>query len=149
MVRTSVHMEFIVSMRGWAIRHGSRNFDLPILQHPTVLHHHPASPHLPYQDLGNGDHQIGSLVSPGETSHHLPHENQKIQDSCEKSSSQKQDKWSNHANFPFSGALCRLQGWLLCRSFSLTLLWSAHLGSILPGLQEQGDAPTCVPAGQI
>ena len=81
--------------------------------------------------------------------HHLPHKNQKMQDSCEKSSSQKQDKWSNHANFPFSGALCRLQGWLLCRSFSLTLLWSAHLGSILPGLQEQGDAPTCVPAGQI
>ena len=26
MVRTSVHMEFIVSMRSWAIRHGSKSF---------------------------------------------------------------------------------------------------------------------------
>ena len=48
MVRTSVHMEFIVSMRGWAIVHRSRNFDLPNLQLPTNLHHHPASPRLPY-----------------------------------------------------------------------------------------------------
>ncbi len=149
MVRTSVHMEFFVSMRGWAIRHGSRNFDLPILQHPTVLHHHPASPHLPYQDLGNGDHQIGSLVSPGETSHHLPHENQKIQDSCEKSSSQKQDKWSNHTNLPFSGALHRLQGWLSCQSFFPTPLRSAHLGPLPSGLPKQDNALICIPAGQI
>ena len=101
MMRTSVHMEFIVSIRGWAIRHGSRNFDLPILQLPTNLHHHPTLPCLPYQDLGNSNHQIGSLASPGETLHHMPHKNQKIQDSCEKSSSQKQGKRSNHTNLPF------------------------------------------------
>ncbi len=149
MVRTSVHMEFIVSMHSWAIRHGSRNFDLPILQHPTNIHHCPASPCLPYQDLGNGDHQIGSLASPGETSHHLSHKNQKIQDSCEKSSSQKQDKWSNHMKLLFFGALCRLQGWLLCQSFSLTLFWSAHLGPLPTGLPKRGNAPICVPTGQI
>jgi hypothetical protein len=96
MVRTSVHMEFIVSMRGWAIVHRSRNFDLPNLQLPTNIHHDPASSRLPYQDLGNGDHQIGSLASPGETLHHLSHESQEIQDSCEKSSSQRKHKWSNH-----------------------------------------------------
>ena len=84
MVRTSVHMEFIVSMRGWAIRHGTRNFDLPIPQLPTNLHHHPTSCCLPYQDLGNGDRQIGSLASPGETSRHSPHKNQEIQNSCER-----------------------------------------------------------------
>ena len=117
MVHASVHMEFIVSMRGWAIGHGSRNFYLPLLQLPTDLHHHPTSPRLPYQDLGNGNHQIGSLASPGETSHHLSHKNQKIQDSCEKSSSQKQDKWSNHTNLPFSGALRHLQGWLSRQKF--------------------------------
>jgi hypothetical protein len=98
-------------MRGWAIRHGTRHFNLPILpvpQLPTNLHHDLISSCLPYQDLGNGNHQVGSLASPWETSRHLPHESQEIQDSCEKSSSQKQDKWSNHTNLPFSGALCHL-----------------------------------------
>ncbi len=45
MVRTSVRVEFIVGMRGWAIRHGTENFDLPIPQLPTNLHHHPTSSH--------------------------------------------------------------------------------------------------------
>ncbi len=86
MVRTSVHMGHVVSMRGWAIRHGTRLFDLPILpipQLPTDLHHDPLPSPLPYQDLGKGDRQVGSLASPGETSRHLPHKNQEIQNSCE------------------------------------------------------------------
>ena len=149
MVRTSMHVEFIVSMCGWAIIHGSRNFDLPILQHPTNLHHHPTSPCLSHQDPGNGDHQIGSLASLGETSHHSMHKNQKIQDSSEKSPSQKQDKWSNHTNLPFSGALRRLQGWLLHQRFSPMLLRSVHLDPLPSGLPEQGDAPTHIPTGQI
>ncbi len=41
MVSTSVHVEYTVSMRGWAIRYGTRNFHLPIPQHPTYLHLHP------------------------------------------------------------------------------------------------------------
>ena len=88
MVRTSVHVELTVSMRGWAIRHGTTNFDLPIPQLPTDLHHHPTSSRLPYQDLGDGDHQIGSLASPGGTSRYSPHESQEIQDSHEKASRQ-------------------------------------------------------------
>ena len=68
MVRTSVRVEFTVSMRGWAIRYGTRKFHLPIPQHPPYLHLHPAPSCLPYQVLGNGDRQIGSLASPGETS---------------------------------------------------------------------------------
>jgi hypothetical protein len=89
MVRASVHMGYIVSMRGWAIRHGTRHFTLPILpipQLPTDLHHHPTSSCLPYQDLGNNDRQIGSLTSPGETSRHLPHKSQEIQDYRKKAS---------------------------------------------------------------
>ena len=87
MVRTSVHMGYIVSMRGWAIRHGTRHFNLPILpipQFPTDLHHDLTSSCLPYQNFGNGDRQTGFLASPGETSHHSLHESQEIQDSCEK-----------------------------------------------------------------
>ncbi len=52
MVRTSVLVEFIISKRGWAIRHRTENFDLPIPQLPTDLHHHPTSSRLPYQGLG-------------------------------------------------------------------------------------------------
>jgi hypothetical protein len=124
MVCTSVHMGYIVSMRGWAIRPGTRHFNLPILsipQLPTDLHHHPTSSCLPYQDLGNGDSQIGSLASLGETSRHLPHESQEIQDSREKASRQEQkfkNLWSNHANLPVPGALHRLQGWLSSRGVS-------------------------------
>jgi hypothetical protein len=88
MVRTSVHVEFTVSMRGWAIGYGTTNFYLPIPQLPTDIHHHPTSSRLPYQDLGNGNYQIGFLASPGETSRHSPHESQKIQDSREKASRQ-------------------------------------------------------------
>ena len=84
MVRASVHVEHTVSMRGWAIRYGTTNFYLPIPQLPANLHLHPASSCLPYQDLGNGDHQIGSLASPGETSRQLPHKNQEMQNSCER-----------------------------------------------------------------
>jgi len=84
MVRTSVHVEYTVSMRGWAIRYGTRNFHLPIPQHPTYLHLHPAPSRLPYQDLGNDDRKNGSLASPGETSGHSLHKNQEIQNSCER-----------------------------------------------------------------
>jgi hypothetical protein len=97
MIRTSVHMEFIVSMRSWAIRHGKRHFNLPIPQLPTNLHHHTTSCRLPYQDLGKGDRQIGSLASPGETSRHSSHESQEIQDSCEKASRHKNNSKANSA----------------------------------------------------
>jgi hypothetical protein len=137
MVRASVHMEFIVSMCGWAIRHGTRHFNLPIPQLPTDLHHHPTSSLLPYQDLGNGDRQIGSLASSGETSCHLPRESQEIQDSREKASIQEpkiRNQWSNHVNLPVPGALHRLQGWLSSGGVSLTLLRSTHLGPLPSGL---------------
>jgi hypothetical protein len=114
MVRTSVHMGYIVSMRGWAIRHGTRHFNLPILpipQLPTNFHHHPISSCLPYQNLGSGDHQIGSLASLGEISRHSLHKSQEIQDSHAKASRQEQkfkNLWSNHANLPVPGALHHL-----------------------------------------
>jgi hypothetical protein len=115
MVRTCVRVEFNVSMRGWAIRYGTTIFNLPIPPLPTEFHHLPTSSHLPYQVLGNGDRQIGSLASPGETSRHSPHESQEIQDSREKASRQEpkiRNQWSNHVNLPVPGALHRLQGWL-------------------------------------
>ncbi len=68
MVCTSVHMGHIVSMRGWATRHGTRHLNLPIFlihQLPTNLHCDPISPRLPYQGFGNSDRQIGSLAAPG------------------------------------------------------------------------------------
>jgi hypothetical protein len=114
MVHASVHMGYIVSMHGWAIRHRTRHFNLPILpipQLPTNLHHHPTSSCLPYQDLGKGNCQIGSLASPGETSCHSSHKSQEIQDSREKASRQEQklkNLWSNHANLPVPGAIHRL-----------------------------------------
>jgi hypothetical protein len=87
MVRTSVHMGHIVSMHGWAITHGTRHLNLHIFliyQLPTDLHRDPIPSRLPYQDLGEGDPQVSSLASPGETSRHLLHKSQEIQDSCEK-----------------------------------------------------------------
>jgi hypothetical protein len=137
MVRTSVHVEVIVNMHVWAIRHGTRHFNLPIPQLPTDLHHHPTSSCLPYQDLGNGDRQVGSLASLGETSHHSPHESQEIQDSHEKASRQEQkirNQWSNHANLPVPGTLHRLQGWMSSEGVSLTPLRSTHLGPLPSGL---------------
>ena len=80
MVYTSVHMEY-VSMRGWDIGHGSIS-NLPLRTTPTGHHLQPdLLPHLPYRNRGKGDHQVGSLASPGETLRHLPHESQEIQDS--------------------------------------------------------------------
>ena len=133
MVHASVHVEFIVSMCGWAIQHGSRNFDLPLLQLPTDLHHHPTSPRLPYQLHGKGDHQVDSLASPGETSRHSPYQSQEIQDSHEKTSKQKQKApmWSNHVNLPLPGALHRLQGWLSCGGLYPTILRSTPLSPSL------------------
>jgi hypothetical protein len=84
MVRTSVRVDSPVSMHGWAIRYRTTNYHLPLPHLPTNLHLHPASSRLPYQDLGNGNHQIGSLASPGETSRHSSNKNQAIQNSCER-----------------------------------------------------------------
>ena len=137
MVRTSVHVEHTVSMRGWAIRYRTRNFYLPITQLPTEFHHLPTSSRLPYQDLGNGDRHIGSLASPGETSRHSPYESQEIQDSREKALRQEpkiRNQWSNLANLPVPGALHSLQGWLSSGGVSSTLLRSIHLGPLPSGL---------------
>ena len=137
MVRTSVRVEFTVSMRDWAIRYGTTIFNLPIPQLPTEFHHLPTSSRLPYQDLGNDDRQIGSLASPGETSRHLPHESQEIQDSRENASRQEpkiRNQWSNHENLPVPSALHRLQGWLSSGGVSSTLLRSIHLGPLPSGL---------------
>ena len=148
MVHASVHMEYD-SMHGWAIGHRSTNLDLPPPQLPSNHHLHPISSCLPYQNLGNGDLQDGSLVSLGETLCHVPQENQEIHDSCEKLSSQKQKQWSNHPNLPVLGTLQRLQGWLLHGDFSPTLLWSTHMGSFLSGSTKRGNAPIRILTSQI
>jgi hypothetical protein len=82
MVHASVHMEYI-SMRSWTIGHGSI-FDLPLRTIPAGHHPQPDLPRLPYQNCGEGDHQVGSLASPGETSRHSSHQSQEIQDSWKK-----------------------------------------------------------------
>ena len=91
MVHASVHMEY-VSMRGWAIGHGSIS-DLPLCTTPAGHHPQPDLPHLPYQNRGKGDHQVGSLASLGETLRHLQHQikrykipKRKHHDKCEKPS---------------------------------------------------------------
>ncbi len=118
MVHASMHMEY-VSMRGWAIGHGSIS-DLPLCTTPAGHRPQPDLPHLPYQNCGEGDHQVGSLASPGETSRHSPHQSQEIQDSWAQTSNQKQKaQWSNHADLPLPGALHHLQSWLLSGGVSL------------------------------
>ena len=79
MVHASVHMEY-VSMRGWAIGHRSTS-DLPLSTSPAGHRPQPDPPRLPYQIRGEGDHQVGSLASPGETLRHSPYQNKEIQDS--------------------------------------------------------------------
>ncbi len=134
-MRASVHMEY-VSMRGCAIGHMSTS-DLPLSTSPAGHHPQPDPPRLQYQICGKGDHQAGSLASPGETLRHLPHQSQEIQDSCEKASNQKRKPtWSNHADLPLSGALHCLQGWLSCGVFSPTVLQST---SLPPGLPKQAN----------
>ena len=71
MVHASVHMEHINICSG-AIGHESM-FDLILRITPAGRHPQPDLPCLPYQNRGEGDHQVGSLASPGETSCHLPH----------------------------------------------------------------------------
>ncbi len=140
-----MHMEYF-SMRGWAIGHGSIS-DLPLCTTPASHPPQPDLPCLPYQNLGKGDHQVGSLASPGETLRHSPHQSQEIQDSRAKISNQKQKaQWSNHADLPLPGALHRLQSWLLSGGVSPTVLWSILLP---PGLPKQAGTSTNVPTSPI
>ncbi len=67
MVCTSMHLEYDVSMHGWAIRHRTTNHDLPLCSIPSNNHLHTVPPRLPYQELGNNNPQDGSMAPPGET----------------------------------------------------------------------------------
>jgi hypothetical protein len=82
MVRTSMHLEYDVSMHGWAIRHRTTNHDLPLYSIPSNNHLHTVPPCLPYQELGNDNLQDGSLAPPGETSRYLMQKSQEIQETC-------------------------------------------------------------------
>ena len=145
MVHASVHMEY-ASMGSWAIGHGSIS-DLPLYTTPAGHRSQPDRPCIPYQNCGEGDHQVGSLVSLGDTSRHSPHQSQEIQDSRAKTSNQKQKaQWSNHADLPLPGALRRLQSWLSSGGVSLTVLRSTLNP---PSLPKQADTPTNIPVGLI
>jgi hypothetical protein len=66
MVRTSMHLEYDVSVHGWAIKHRTTTHDLPFRPFPSYNHLHTMLPRLPYQQLGNNDLQDGTLAPPGE-----------------------------------------------------------------------------------
>jgi hypothetical protein len=68
MVCTSMHLEFVVGMHGWAIKHRTTNHDLPFNPTPSYDHLCAVPPCLPHQELGNDDPQDGSLAPQGKTS---------------------------------------------------------------------------------
>jgi hypothetical protein len=65
MVCTSMHLECVVSMHGWAIKHRTTNHDLPFYPTPSYDHLCAVPPCLPHQELGNNNLQDGSLVPQG------------------------------------------------------------------------------------
>jgi hypothetical protein len=80
MVRTSVHLDCVVRMHGWAIKHGTTNHELPFYPTPSFNHLCAVPSHLSHQDLGYNDPQDGSLVPKGKTLHCLMQKNQEIQE---------------------------------------------------------------------
>ncbi len=62
MVRTSMHLDCVVRMHGWAIKHGTTHHDLPFYPTPSYDHLRAVLPHLFHQELGYNDPKDGSLV---------------------------------------------------------------------------------------
>jgi hypothetical protein len=79
MVCTSMHLECVVSMHGWAIKHGTTNHDLPFYLTPSYDYLRAVSPYLSHQELGYNDPKNGSLVPKRKTLRCLMQRSQEIQ----------------------------------------------------------------------
>jgi hypothetical protein len=62
MVHTSVHLDCVVRVHGWAIKYRTTNHDLPFYPTPSYDHLRAVPPHLPYQQLGNDNPEDNSLA---------------------------------------------------------------------------------------
>jgi hypothetical protein len=62
-----MHLECVVRMHGWAIKHRTTNHDLPFYPTPSYDHLRAVLPRLLHQELGKDDPQDGSLVPQGKT----------------------------------------------------------------------------------
>ncbi len=80
MVRTSMHLDCVVRMHGWAIKHGTTNHDLPFYPTPSYNHLRAVLPHLSYLELGYDNPKDGTLAPKRKTLRCLMQKSQEIQE---------------------------------------------------------------------
>jgi hypothetical protein len=108
MICTSVHLECVVRMHGWAIKYRTTNRDLPFCT--TLSDNHPPAvpPCLSHQELGNNDPKDGSLAPKGKTLHRSTQKSQEILETGQRTA--KQSQRPNTLDLPVPDCLCRLLG---------------------------------------
>jgi hypothetical protein len=80
MVRTSVHLDCVVRMHGWAIKHGTTNHDLPFYPTPSYNNLRAVLPHLSHQELDYNDPKDGSFAPKRKTLRCSMQKSQEIQE---------------------------------------------------------------------
>jgi hypothetical protein len=80
MVHTSMHLDCVVRMYGWAIKYRTANYDLPFYPTPSYDHLHAVPPRLSHQELGYDDPKDGSLAPKRKTLRCLTQKSQEIQE---------------------------------------------------------------------
>jgi hypothetical protein len=81
MVCTSVHLDCVVRMHGWAIKYRTTNYDLPCSSpNPSFNHPHALPPCLSHQELGYDNPKDGSLAPKRKTLRCLMQKSQEIQE---------------------------------------------------------------------
>ncbi len=80
MVCTSVHLDCVIRMHGWAIKHGTTNHDLPFYPTPSYDHLCAVLPHLSHQELGYNDPKDSPLAPKRKILCRLTQKSQEIQE---------------------------------------------------------------------
>jgi hypothetical protein len=80
MARTSMYLDCVVRMHGWAIKHRTTNHDLPFYPTPSYNHLRAVLPLLSHQELGYVDPKDGSLAPKRKTLRRLMQKSQEIQE---------------------------------------------------------------------
>jgi hypothetical protein len=80
MVRTSMHLDCVVRIHGWAIKQGTTNHDLPFYPTPSYNHLRAVLPYLSHQELGYDNPKDGSLAPKRKTLRRLTQKSQEIQE---------------------------------------------------------------------
>ncbi len=81
MVCTNVHLDRVVRMHGWAIKHGTTNYDLPFSSPNFSFNHlHAVPPRLSHQELGCNDPKDGYLAPKRKTLRCSTQKSQEIQE---------------------------------------------------------------------